>query len=74
MNDAEVVAQVRGILDARRPAEETIRQIKQLVRPPVEPTPVQLTDRGWPVLQTSMVPPPAPSTVWRRHDDPEWDR
>lgn len=65
MNDAEGVAQVRSILDERWLAEETICQINQLARPPVERKPVELTDRGWPVLRA------APGMAWESHDDPE---
>lgn len=65
MNDAEGVAQVHSIPDERWPAEETIRQIKQLVRPPVERKPMELTDRGWPVLRA------APGMAGESHDDPE---
>jgi hypothetical protein len=66
MNDAEIVAAVRRILDERRPAEETIRTIRALVEPRREPQPIRpiaRTERGWPILQAS--------DAWERHDDPE---
>jgi hypothetical protein len=70
MNDAEIVIEVRRILDQRQPAEQTIRAIKALVSPPKPKTPVELTARRWPVLHPSA----PPGTAWERHDDPELNR
>lgn len=56
----DVLAGVRRILDERRPPEQTIHAIRQLLDPPRAP--VQRTERGWPVLRAS---------AWERHDDPE---
>lgn len=47
-----VLSEVRRILDERRAAEETIRMIRRLLTP-VMHRPVQLTDRGWPVLRST---------------------
>lgn len=60
-----VLVEVRRILDQRRPPEETVRAIRQVLDPPVELMSVERTDRGWPVLRAS---------AWERHDDPEMPR
>lgn len=67
-SDAEVLATVQHILDEQWPAEQTIREIRQLLQPRRE---LQQTIArgagGWPVLRAS-----APvGTAWERHDDPE---
>lgn len=63
MNDAEVVAGVRRVLDESRPPEETIREIRDLIEPRREPSPIERTERDWPILYAS--------EAWERHDAPE---
>lgn len=48
-----VLSEVHRILDERRAAAETIRAIRRLLEPPAPQQPVQLTDRGWPVLRST---------------------
>lgn len=48
-----VLSEVRRILDERRGAHETIRTIRRLLEPPAVQRPVQLTDRGWPVMRST---------------------
>ncbi|TCO35953.1 hypothetical protein EV652_101841 [Kribbella steppae] len=57
-----VLAEVRGILDVHRAAEDTIRMLRGLLDPPLKQRPVKLTDRGWPVLR---------SAAWVGDDVPE---
>lgn len=55
-----VLSEVRKTLDQRSSAEETIRMIRRLLEPPTRHRPVELTDRGWPVLRkTGADEPPA---------------
>jgi hypothetical protein len=51
----EVLSQVRGVLDKRYPAEETIRLIRRLLDPPRQQQPIEHTERGWPVLRASEI-------------------
>jgi hypothetical protein len=61
MNDAEVLAAVRQILDERHPTEDTIRAIKALLDPQREPRPIERDPKGRLYF----------GTQWERHDDPE---
>lgn len=67
MSDSEKLAAVRRVLNAGRPAEETIGAIHRLLDPPRAPQPIERTDRGWPVLRGSN----SPGAAWEWHDDPE---
>jgi hypothetical protein len=62
----ELAGQVRGILDDRHLSEtEKLRRIRALVTPPGGVRPVELTERGWPVLKPGSGVIPLPDS-----DDP----
>jgi hypothetical protein len=65
MSEAEVLAEVRRILDQRWPAEKTIRAVRRLMNPPREHRVIERTERGWPILRAS----DAPRAAWERDKD-----
>ncbi|MGW6277724.1 hypothetical protein [Kribbella sp. NPDC055071] len=54
--------QILAILSSDRPPAEKVRAVELAANPPPPPEPIEVTDRGWPVL----------GTAWERHDDLEY--
>jgi len=72
MSDAEKLATVQNILNERRRSpEQTIRDIREVLKPPPKPpTPIEKDSGGWPVMRACILE----GSSWEYHDDPEMTR